>query len=228
MKHITPAQNGHEHTADLLCVECESLINATVSDSGTTKTGSAVCPECIALYYVACAGCVLLIPQDESLKRAGSMLCTDCYAKPPSTSTALNLLENPEALISEYIALHTEEKRIKTRMEELKEALKVLAAGQPRVSNAVTLRAGEQAVKCSFRSSLKCNQEAVESLAERLDEQEFEALFERKVSYSPHKERVQEFLSRADDAQSETRELLRAAVTETDTATLTVVTNRKE
>src|SRR5205085_3774211 len=103
-----------------------------------------------------------------------------------------------------------EEKRIKTRMEELKEALKEVATMQQRVSNAVTLRAGENAVKCSFRSSLKCNQEVLESLAERLDETEFNELFERKVSYSPHKGRVQEFLSRADDAQGEARELLRS------------------
>ncbi len=118
------------------------------------------------------------------------ILCADCYAKPPSASTNSGLLKNPEALISEYIALHAEEKRIKTRMDQLKEALKEVAAVQQRISNAVTLRAGDQAVKCSFRSSLKCNQEVVESLAERLDEQEFDELFERKVSYSPHKERV--------------------------------------
>lgn len=113
-------------------------------------------------------------------------------------------------------------------MEELKESLKEVAAMQQRVSNAVILPAGEQAVKCSFRSSLKCNQEIVESLAARLDEKEFEELFERKVSYSPYKGRVQEFLSRADDEQREVRELLRSAITETETATLTVVANRKE
>jgi hypothetical protein len=156
------------------------------------------------------------------------MLCADCYAKSPSSPVNADLLENPESLISEYIALHAEEKRIKTRMEELKEALKEVAAMQQRVSNAVTLPAGEQAVKCSFRSSLKCNQEAVEALAGSLDETEFDELFERKVSYSPHRERVQEFLSRADDKQREARELLRSAITETETATLTVVANRKE
>jgi hypothetical protein len=170
----------------------------------------------------------MLIPHDESLTRNGLVLCADCYAKPPSASTDSGLLENPEALISEYITLHAEEKRIKTRMDELKEALKEVAAVQQRVSNAVTLRAGGQAVKCSFRTSLKCSQDVVESLAERLDEQEFEALFDKKVSYSPNKERVQEFLSRADDEQNDARELLRSAIIETETATLTVVTNRKE
>jgi hypothetical protein len=169
----------------------------------------------------------MLIPRDESLKRDGLMLCADCYAK-PSTAMDTSLLENPESLINEFVALHAEEKRIKARMEELKEALKEIAALQQRISNAVTLRAQVGAVKCSFRSSLKCNQEVVESLAERLGEQEFEALFERKVSYSPHKESVQEFLSRADDEQNETRELLRSAIIETETVTLTIVANRQE
>ena len=228
MSNVTHAHDGHEHTGDILCVECESPINDTIIDKGTTKTGALVCPECIELYYVACANCVLLIPQDESLMRDGRTLCADCYTKPLSTSTNPTLLENPEALISEYIALHAEEKRIKSRLDELKEALKEVATAQQRVSNAVTLRAGAQAVKCSFRASLKCNQEAVESIAKRLDVDAFEALFERKISYSPHKERVQELLNGVDEEHAEVRELLRAAVIETETATLTVVNNRKE
>jgi hypothetical protein len=228
VKQVTGSKGDHEYTVDLVCAECESPIKIITPSKGTTKTGSPVCPECIELYYVACAGCVLLIPRDESLTRNDLILCADCYAKPPSDSTDVGLLENPESLISEYIALHAEEKRIKTRMDELKDALKEVAAVQQRVSNAVTLRAEDGAVKCSYRSSIKCNQEVVESLAERMDEQEFEELFERKVSYSPHKERVHEFLNSADNEHSETRELLRAAIIETETATLTVVINRRE
>jgi DNA repair exonuclease SbcCD ATPase subunit len=170
----------------------------------------------------------MLIPSDESLMRDGLTLCADCHAQAPATVSDSGLLENPAALISEYIALHAEEKRLRTRMDELKETLKQIAAMQQRVSNAVTLRAAEQAVKCSFRSTLKCDQELVETLAQRLAEREFDELFERKVSYSPHKERVREFLSRADDEQSEARELLRSAITEIETATLTVIANRQE
>ena len=228
MNDGTSAQSSHQTVADISCAECQTPVNATALANRTTKTGTTLCPECIELYYVACAGCVMLIPRDESLTRDSLTLCADCFAKPLSSAVDADLLKNPEPLISEYIALHAEEKRIKTRMEQLKEALKEVAAMQQRVLNAVTLRAGEQAVKCSFRSSVKCNQEMVESLAERLDETEFDELFERKVSYSPHKERVQQFLSRVDDEQSEARELLRSAITETETATLTVVANRKE
>ncbi len=228
MNEVISAQGNHITATDHSCVECESPINSYATNGATTKTGTILCADCTELYYVACAKCVMLIPRDESLTRDGVALCADCYAQPPSTSDNARLLENPESLVSEYIALHAEEKRIKTRIEELKEALKTLAAAGQRVSNAVTLRAGEGAVKCSFRTTLKCDQEVVESLAGRLDESEFDELFERKVSYSPHKERVHEFLSRADDEQSEARDLLRAAITETETATLTVVASRKE
>lgn len=228
MKQVNREQGGQEHTADLLCAECESSFKAVTTGGGTTKTGSSVCPECIKQYYVTCAGCELLIPGDESRTRDKSVLCADCHAKPQSGSAGLILLENPDALISEYIALHAEEKRIKARMDELKESLKEMAAVQQRISNAVTLRAGDGAVKCSFRSSLKCNREVVESLAERLDDREFEALFERKMSYSPHRESIQEFLNSTEDEKTEIRELLRSAVIETETATLTVVSNRKE
>lgn len=227
MNEITPGNSNHEMMANLSCAECENTIDSVASNSVTAKTGIPVCSECIELYYIACANCLMYIPRDESLACGGRMVCADCYAKPQSTSADVSLLENPEALISEYIALHAEEKRIKTRMEELKEVLKEIAAAQQRISNAVTLRAGDVSVKCSFRSSIKCNQEVVESLAERLDKQEFEALFERKVSYSPHKESVQDFLNHMDDERAEARELLRSAIIETETVTLTIVANRK-
>lgn len=227
MDEITPAQNSYQTTTDISCAECETAIDAKSSNSATTKTGAPLCSNCIKMYYVTCAGCVMLIPRDESLTRDALTLCTECYAKPPSSSADSGLVENPESLISEYIALHAEEKRIKIRMEELKEALKEVAALRPRVSNAVTLNAGEHAVKCSFRSSLKCDQETVKALEDRLGTEEFNELFERKISYSPHKERVQEFLSRTGDEQSATREIMRSAITEIETATLTVVANRK-
>lgn len=213
---------------NLSCAECEEALDPAALPSTTTKTGARLCAGCADLYYITCAGCVMLIPRDESLTRDDLLLCNECYAKPTSPSADASLLEDPESLISEYIALHAEEKRIKTRMEALKEALKEVAAARQRISNAVTLSAGDGAVKCSFRPSIKCNQEVVESLAGCLGEQEFESLFERKVSYSPHRESIQEFLSRSDDGQAEARELLRAAVIETETATLTVVSNRKE
>ncbi len=211
--------------SSLICVECEKTATNMIS----TSAGAMLCEECITSYYIACAGCEQFIPQDETQRRADLVLCAACYAKPPDVRSADSLDQSGiESLIEEYTALHAEEKRIGTRLEEIKELLKEIASTQPRVSGAVTLRAGDQAVKCSFRTTLKCDAEAVEKLAETLNENEFGELFERKVTYSPHKERVQEFLKSTDGAHEEARTLLRAAVREIESATLTVVPVRKK
>lgn len=208
----------------LICVECEK----TALNMIPTAAGAMLCEECITAYYILCAGCEQFIPQDETLTRADLVLCAACYAQPPGVAGVDSLDQSGiESLIAEYTALHAEEKRTAARLEEIKEQLKDVAATQPRVSGAVTLRAGDQAVKCSFRTTLKCDAEAVERLEQTLDKNEFGELFERKVTYSPHKEPVQEFLSGTDDAHDEARELLRAAVRETETATLTVIPKPK-
>lgn len=221
--------DGREpNTITPVCVECEQKINPA-TNSTTTKAGAAVCPECLAAYYIACVGCEQFVPQDETLARADLLLCAECYAKPQDGADAGALDQSGiESLVAEYTALHAEEKRIGSRMEEIKELLKDVAAAQPRVSSAVTLRAGDAAVKCSFRTTLKCDPEAVEKLEQTLDKNEFGELFERKVTYSPQKERLQEFLNATDGAHEEARGLLRAAVRETETATLTVVPVRKK
>lgn len=224
MNEAAASQDQQEPNAvPLVCVECEVTINPP-PNSHTTRAGAALCLECVAVYYVACAGCEQFIPQDETRTRADLMLCAECYAKPPNAASPGSPDQSDiESLIAEYTALHAEEKRTSARMDEIKELLKELAATQPRVSGAVTLRAGDQAVKCSFRKTLKCDAEAIERLEQTLDRNEFGELFERKVTYTPHKESVQEFLRSTDDRHNEAREMLRAAVRETESATLTVV-----
>ncbi|MBA3440351.1 MAG: hypothetical protein H0T92_10830 [Pyrinomonadaceae bacterium] len=223
MMNETSGDGREPNTVALVCIECESTINPT-SNSHTTRAGAAVCLECVAAYYVACAGCEQFIPQDETRTRADLVLCAECYARPPNVAGAGSPDQSGiESLIAEYTALHAEEKRMGARMEEIKELLKELAATQPRVSGAVTLRAGDQAVKCSFRTTLKCDAEAIGKLEQTLDRNEFGELFERKVTYTPRKEPVQDFLRSTDDAHNEAREMLRAAVRETESATLTVV-----
>ncbi len=224
----TPARNTSDAVAVLICAECESALDVA-ANVATTKTGISICLECSTAYYTGCAECRSLIPLDEALKCGDLRLCAECYAKPTGVVEVNSLDQSGiETLIAEYTTLHAEEKRIGTRLEEIKELLKDVAATQPRVSGAVTLRAGDQAVKCSFRTTLKCDAEAVERLEQTLDKNEFGELFERKVTYSPHKENVQEFLSSTDSAHEEARELLRAAVRETESATLTVVPVRKQ
>ena len=224
----TPARNTSDAVAVLKCTECESALDME-ANVATTRTGISICLECSTAYYTGCGECRSLIPLDEALKCGDLRLCAECYAKPQGVAGATSLDQSGiESLIAEYTALHAEEKRIGTRLEEIKELLKDVAATQPRVSGAVTLRAGDQAVKCSFRTTLKCDAEAVERLEQTLDKNKFGELFERKVAYSPHKERVQELLNTTDGEHEEARELLRAAVRETESATLTVVPARKK
>ncbi len=223
-----PARNTADSVAVLVCAECDSAFDVA-AHGATTKTGISICLACSTAYYTGCAECCSLIPLDEALTRGDLRLCAECYAKPPDVAGAGSLDQSDiELLIAEYTVLHAEEKRVGSRLEEIKDQLKDIAATQPRVSGAVTLRAGDQAVKCSFRTTLKCDAEAVERLEQTLNKNEFGDLFERKVTYSPHKERVQDFLSSTDGAHEDAREMLRAAVRETENATLTVVPVRKQ
>jgi len=132
-----------------------------------------------------------------------------------------------ETLIAEYISLHAEEKRIGDRMEVIKDQLKNAAAAKQREGNAVTLRAGDAAIRCNYRTSLKCDADAAESLARLLDEEEFSRLFERKTSFTPVKDRIAEFLNDVDESHQAARDAVRAALRETETVTLSVVTARK-
>jgi hypothetical protein len=95
------------------------------------------------------------------------------------------------------------------------------------VAGAVTLRGEEGALKCSFKTSLKCIAEKVSALEGQLEPAEFAALFERRVSYSPVKDQLERFLSNDAGTDANLRELILAAVERTETPTLTVVRPKK-
>jgi hypothetical protein len=206
------------------CAECErAAANLILS-----RSGASICPECIKSYYAACSVCGGFIPQDEALSRNDLIYCADCFAKPADKAAAGTVNETLiESLIAEYVSLHAEEKRLSERMEVIKEQLKSAAAGRQREGSAVTLRAGDEAVRCSYRAALKCDTESVEALAEVLDEEQFSTLFERKVSFNPVKDGIARLLSSTDEAAQEVREAVRAAVRETEIVTLSVMTTRK-
>lgn len=205
-------------TSEAFCAECEQAAAGGL----TSLSGAALCARCVEAYYVACSGCSGLLPMDESMRRGDMDYCPECFARPDSPGRA-----DPQSLIAEYVALHAEEKRIGKRMSEIKESLKAIAASRQRTGNAVTLHAGEAAVRCSYRVSLKCDTEAVEALEQVLDKEEFTRMFERKTSFNPVEDVVREFLSGEDEARREARDLLRKAVRETETATLNVIADRK-
>ena len=206
------------------CVECEETTTSPV----VTRAGASLCAACVAAYYVACARCRGLIAGDEAVRRGDIDFCAECFSAPSVERGATNVDQTlVEALIAEYVSLHAEEKRIGERMEVIKEQLKLAAAVRQREGGSVTLRAGEAAVRCSYRTSLKCDPQSAEALAQMLDEAEFSSLFERKTTFTPVRERIAEFLAAPDESRATAREALRAAVREAETVTLSVVTARK-
>jgi hypothetical protein len=194
----------------------------------SSRAGASLCAECVAAYYVACSDCGGLVAKDESLSRGNLIYCSDCFSNPSGATGAGTVDETLiETLIAEYVSLHAEEKRIGDRMEIIKGHLKNAAAAKQREGNAVTLRAGDAAIRCSYRASLKCDADSAEALAQLLDEEEFSRLFEQKTSFTPVKDRIAEFLSDADESHQAARDAVRAALRETETVTLSVVTARK-
>lgn len=215
-----------------VCVEC--LLAVAPGESALDRCGAVLCRACAAEFYEACAACGGLVPCDEAMARAsdGALCCFECFGRsaatgPDGEAAALSD-EEVAALVSEYVALHEEIKRLDGRAGEIKEQLKLAARSRPRVSNAVVLRAGEGAgVRCSYSVKTAYDAEKL-SAVEHLLGEEFAAVFERKVTFSAVKGGLEEFMSSTDDERAAAREAVRAAEQRTEVATLTVVAQKKK
>lgn len=212
-----------------LCVEC--LVGVETAEQVHDRTGAALCRACAAQFYTACAGCGGLVPTDEVLARndTGALNCFECFGRPASSDGTEALTdEEVERLVAEYVALHEELKRLDARAGEIKEQLKRVSSARPRVSNAVVLRAEGGSVRCSYTSKAAYDAERLAAAEALLGAEGFAALFERKVTFSAVKNRLEEFLSSDDEASAAARDAVRAAETRTEVATLTVVAPRKQ
>jgi hypothetical protein len=212
-----------------LCVEC--LARLEPSEQLLDRTGAALCRACAAKFYSSCAGCGGLVPTDEALARndTGALNCFECFGRPASDDGTEALSdEEVERLVAEYVALHEELKRLDARAGEIKEQLKRASSARPRVSNAVVLRAEAGSVRCSYTSKAAYDAEKLAAAEALLGAEGFNALFERKVTFSAVKGRLEEFLSSEDAATAAAREAVRAAETRTEVTTLTVVSQRKK
>jgi hypothetical protein len=230
------------------CVEC---LGAVGHDSVADKNGGALCRTCAEIFYVACASCGGLVPRDEALpphdastvlastvtagdavgdSSGGSsgggdgarLVCASCFAG--GLPEAIDA-EEMETLVRQFVELHAEKKSIETRLDELKERLKVAARGQQRVEGAVVMRAGEACVRVSYTLKTTADAGRVAALSRVLDAEDFSTLF--KTTYSPVKEKLEEFLADTDDGRAAAREALRDAVQQTEVQTLTVVAQKK-
>lgn len=214
-----------------LCVEC--LLAVVAAEALVDRCGAALCRACAAEFYTPCAGCGGLVPRDEALARAdrgGALFCAECFRAPAAEEGGAGPLpsdEETEALVARYVELHAEKKRVDAEIDEIKERLKLVAGARARVANAVVLRAGDGGVRCSYSVRTTWDAERLLAAEELLGGEEFSSLFERKVTFTPARQRLDDFLADTDEELAAARELVRAAAQVTETATLNVISPKK-
>jgi hypothetical protein len=131
------------------------------------------------------------------------------------------------ALVTEFIQLHAEVKQLTDRLDAIKEQLKQHAASQPRVANAVLLRAGEDAVTCRYSPRVSYKAEPLAAVEAMLGTEPFAALFTRKTTFSPVKGSLDAFLDSEDTATAAARAAILAAAERTEVATVTPVAPKR-
>jgi hypothetical protein len=217
--------------ARLTSVEATGCAECLVQGAATlvSKGGEGLCAECAESFYAPCSACGGLLPLDEAVRKDAALYCLDCGALPPAAVAPEDVAGEAEveSLVAEYVALHAEEARVKKRLDEVKEMLKAAAAARQRVAGAVTLRAGDAAVRCSFKAALRCDEEKAAELERVLAAEQFASLFQRSVRYSPVKENLERLLSAEAAESEELRRVVLPIVERTEQATLTVVRARK-
>ena len=207
------------------CAECLGPVSVAVN----TQHGASLCPQCAAQFYCPCAGCGGLIPQDEAVRRDGALSCVSCLAAPVAGAEDAAALSDADltALVTEFVRLHAEAKQLNDRLDAVKEQLKQHAASQPRVANAVLLRAGEDAVNCRYSPRVSYQAEQLATVEAMLGTEPFAALFTRKTTFSPVKGSLDAFLASEDAATAAARAAILAAAERTEVATVTPVTPKR-
>src|SRR5262249_33429939 len=162
------------------CAECLEPVSTPMH----AQNGASLCPQCAEQFYRPCGCCGGLIPQDEAVVRDGVLCCVQCLASPVSDDGTAALSDTELlALVAEFIRLHAEAKQLNDRLDAVKEQLKRHAASQPRMANAVMLRAGEHAVKCGYSVRVSYNADKLAAVETLLGTEQFAALFTRKITF---------------------------------------------
>jgi hypothetical protein len=207
------------------CVECLEAVSTAV----LAHNGASLCPPCAAQFYCPCAGCGGLIPQDEAVLRHGALYCGQCMTAPVADDGAAALSDEAlAALVAEFVRLHAEMKQLTDRLDAVKEQLKRHAATQPRMANAVLLRAGEAAVKCGYSVRVSYPADKLAAVEALLGTEPFTALFARKITFSPVKESLDAFLASEAADTAAARAAILAAAERTEVATVTPVTTKRK
>ncbi len=202
------------------CVECLKTTDALL----TVRGGQALCQQCAEQFYIACADCGELTPRDDAAQRDDKPCCPECLTAPPESTIAAPLSDAElAAAVAEFHRLNTEEKRVKEQLEAVKEKLRRHAATQQRTENGVTMRAGEQAVKCGWSVTISYDSEKLAAVETMLGAGRFAELFTCEMKYSAIRDSIAAFLAADESATAAARAAIREAQKVTETARLTVV-----
>jgi hypothetical protein len=186
-----------------------------------------LCPQCASQFYRPYARCGGLIPQDEAVVRDGAPWCLACLATPGTDAAAALSDAEVSALVTEFVRLHAEARQLNDRLDAIKEQLKQHAASQPRVANAVLLRAGDDIVTCRYSPRVSYQAEPLAAVEAMLGPEPFAALFTRKTIFSPVKGLLDAFLASEDTATAAARAAILAAAERSEVATVTPVAPKR-
>ena len=211
---------------DQECAECLGPASAAVY----AQHGASLCPPCAAQFYCPCVRCGGLILQDEAVQRAGARYCQSCLATAGAGEEDAAVVSDGDlpALVAEFIRLHAQAKQLTDRLDAVKEQLKQHAVSQPRLANAVLLRAGEDAVKCGYSVRVNYPAEKLMAVEAMLGPEPFAALFTRKITFSAVKESLDAFLTSEAADTAAARAAILAAAERTEVATVAPVTTRRK
>lgn len=198
------------------CTEClqESV------ELMSTYSGGRICPQCAELYYCNCAGCGELLPQGKAITSDGFEFCAECYARQADKPLSE---EELAGLMSEYVRLYAEEKKLSEKLEKIKDRLKRHAATQRRTNNAVMLKSGDLSVKCNFTVRISYDSEKLQVAEVLLGEERFSRLFEREIKFNPVKEQLNAFLSANDNAYRAAREAINSSMKKSEVVSITAL-----
>jgi hypothetical protein len=170
-----------------------------------------------------------MTPLDEMAMRDGERCCLECLSKSGEEApTEILSEEQLAALIADFMRLHAEEKKIKDELESVKERLKRRAASEPRVNNAVLLRAGEKAVKCGYSTRISYDAEKLAEAETILGEDQFAELFSREVKFIPIKDRLESFLNDENAESEEARAMILESMERKEIMTITPASGKRE
>lgn len=213
---------------NLICVECLEVLNSDTHQRDFQN--NPICNLCAKTFYTPCAECERVIAKDEVMTfNAGSNTiiykCFKCKSSITNQADLNYIVDEVAELVDRYVSLHTEEKQIKEKMEEIKEQLKTIAKAQSdggKKAVALAGTGGKPCVKCTYRTSFRADAVKVAELKDCLGNELFATLFSEKFSFDVNKSNFEKIISGDAELPKDVRQQIEDAVKISVSATLNV------